>query len=451
VWANYTGDPSTLNHYENIVNASGTHQHNFNAATNTYGIWANYTGNTTAVTLHESIVNAVGTHIKVLRGIGGWDVYANYTGTAVTTFIGENLSVLNPNPANDTHATNYLRSDSGGLTTSVDVTYINFTTPPALIPGDYSLSFVGSQASNGVNMQNNSPVYLDAYENNTGQAITGQMSPGQFENAGEYWIIRSFLLFDTSALPDEAVINSAYVRLVVYEDDYTDVDFNISIQQSKPPCPHNPLVPGDYDRHNFPPSATYGTRNISGFVDDDWFNISINASGIADINPAGFTNWVIRSDQDILADAPGVGVDEWIQFYAPSGVTPQFNPYLIINYTIPSSNWDHIVNITWYSNSSGAWLPYAQSTAVSNGTVTVPAVNFSGVENYYWNVSWNSNGGNPGGSNIWFFETVSSLTHVIPLEAGFSGYSVMFMLFALMSMLLGFLGVRRRKRKHHVD
>ncbi|MCJ7572355.1 MAG: hypothetical protein MUO82_10865 [Candidatus Thermoplasmatota archaeon] len=46
LWLNYTGKPTYLNLFENIINATGTHQFNLITNTNnfTYSVWANYTG-----------------------------------------------------------------------------------------------------------------------------------------------------------------------------------------------------------------------------------------------------------------------------------------------------------------------------------------------------------------------------------------------------------------------
>ena len=81
VWANYSSGIGITN---NIVNATGTHQYRWNSTSGKFWVWANYTGDTTPVTLHQNPINATGTHTKILRGIGGWDVYANYTGNAST-------------------------------------------------------------------------------------------------------------------------------------------------------------------------------------------------------------------------------------------------------------------------------------------------------------------------------------------------------------------------------
>ena len=80
-WANYTGSGgvSSLTLYENIVNATGTHE--YSNMSNHYYVWANYTGNTTALHHFEDIVNAVGTHNHSLQ-TDGWYIWANYTGNA---------------------------------------------------------------------------------------------------------------------------------------------------------------------------------------------------------------------------------------------------------------------------------------------------------------------------------------------------------------------------------
>jgi hypothetical protein len=71
-----------LNHYENIINATGTHSHNSPSIRGNYSIWANYTGNTTPLNIFENIGNAFGTHDNILNGTGYW-VWANYTSSQI--------------------------------------------------------------------------------------------------------------------------------------------------------------------------------------------------------------------------------------------------------------------------------------------------------------------------------------------------------------------------------
>jgi hypothetical protein len=80
--------------YDDIVNASGTHQSSYNPVTG-WRVWANYTGNTTPVFLFQNYVNATGTHVSQLRS-PGWYVWANVTGNASTApGTGNSTVVLN--------------------------------------------------------------------------------------------------------------------------------------------------------------------------------------------------------------------------------------------------------------------------------------------------------------------------------------------------------------------
>jgi hypothetical protein len=85
VYANYTG-LNEVDLYDNTINATGTLTKRW------YGtywkVWANYTGNasscpicnSTNLTLYENILNATGTHDSSYNHTTGWFVWANYTG-----------------------------------------------------------------------------------------------------------------------------------------------------------------------------------------------------------------------------------------------------------------------------------------------------------------------------------------------------------------------------------
>lgn len=91
-WANYTGNTTTcnstdINLFKNIINATGTLEYEYNSITG-FKIWANYTGNTTGcpscnstdLILYENIINATGIHQSLYNPVTGWKVWANYTG-----------------------------------------------------------------------------------------------------------------------------------------------------------------------------------------------------------------------------------------------------------------------------------------------------------------------------------------------------------------------------------
>lgn len=358
-----------------------------------------------------------------------------------------NLYVHNPNPGNGTHNKNYLKKDATGLTTSVDVVCVNFTDPPANIPGAYSMTITGTDFSDSKDtIWRTSITYNDAWANATGIISPGPIYIGQYENAGDYTILRSFLRFDTSVLPDDATITSAYVQLVVYDNDYSVEDFNVTLQETKPPVPHDPMQVGDYNKASF--AGNGGQKNTSGYAADSIFNIplrSSGASGIAWIDLDGMTNWSLRSDQDVNNSEPGVGVDEFIIFYT-YGIPAAYYPKLIVNYTIPAINWEHVVNLTWKSNSGGTWIQYNRTHVVSNGTVTVDQENFTGTDTYYWNISWESNHTNYGNSSIWWFETVNTSSGAVIIIDSGRGWLPMALALSLLWLPLALVFMKRKKR-----
>jgi len=348
----------------------------------------------------------------------------------------KNLTVYNPNPGNGTHNTNYIKPYSPGLTTSVDVTNRNFTNPPAAIPGSYSIVVNGTPPSNVPAIWNTSAVY-----NNVWAETSGIITPGALPYVGQvaqpnYEIFRSFLRFDTGVIPDNAVITSAYVSLVVWSD-YSTTDYKVILQECKSPVPHNPLIRADYWKAGF--AGNDGFRNSSHAVNGSYFNITLNLTGRTYINKTGGTNFSLRSDQDINGHAPTK--NEFTIFYG-YGLPATYYPRLIINYTVPTSNWDHIVNITWFDNSTGPWLQYATSQVNQNETVTVTNPNFDNVATYWWYVHYESNNTYGGTSQIWTFTTVpfgggGGTGKISGTASGYDDYTWLLVVGLLLGIVLG--------------
>jgi hypothetical protein len=356
-----------------------------------------------------------------------------------------NLLVINPNPGNGTHNTNYLKSNASGLTTSIDIFYENFTTPAALMPGDYSMVINSTLFTNTPTTWNTSAVYALVWNNATGGiAPSAPLYVGQLNAAGDYTIFRSFLQFDTSSLPDSAIITSAYIKLIVWQD-FSTSDFNVTLLSVKPPKPHNPLIPSDYSRSGIG-SVSLGHTNTTGYINDDIFNIVLNAYGINYIYTETPVNFSVRSHKDWNQSAPSIGGNEWITFYG-NGMPVANYPKLILNYTIPNSNWEHFVNLTWYSNSSGAWTQYNKSYVNSNGTTTVPAINFSGVDSYFWHLEWESNHTNNGSSQIFTFTTVASGSGSGVTILGRDRFNIGFILGSAFFFIFGMILWKKQKKR----
>jgi hypothetical protein len=82
VWANFSGYNHSINFIDKLKNVTGSHDSAYSISTG-WKIWNNMTGNTTPVFLFNNFVNSTGTHMKQLR-LPGWYVWANVTGNTST-------------------------------------------------------------------------------------------------------------------------------------------------------------------------------------------------------------------------------------------------------------------------------------------------------------------------------------------------------------------------------
>ncbi len=126
-----------------------------------------------------------------------------------------------------------------------------------------------------------------------------------------YYVWRSYVYFDTSALPDTAIITSSILSLRGYED-HSTANFNIVIQSGQPTYPHDPLAVGDFDYTKY--SGTGSSFSTAGFVTTGYNNISLTAAGLTYISLIGETKLALLSSEDI-ADSTPTG-EEWVIVYS---------------------------------------------------------------------------------------------------------------------------------------
>jgi hypothetical protein len=152
---------------------------------------------------------------------------------------------------------------------------------------------------------------------------------GQF-NTSMYSIYRGALFFDTSSLPDSAVITSATLSLFgaisvpTTEFDITVVDGSLL---------NDPLVLGDYgDLLNQTTSG--GVFNTSGFA-LDYNDIPLNATGMGWISKTGMTKFGLRSSRDIDVIPPSdVGFEFVIVFSNEEAQPGDRQPKLVVTYDL---------------------------------------------------------------------------------------------------------------------
>ncbi|MCX6672079.1 MAG: hypothetical protein NTX92_09195, partial [Euryarchaeota archaeon] len=172
-----------------------------------------------------------------------------------------------------------------------------------------------------------------------------------------YYIYRGYVLFNTTALPSNAYLDSAILSLYK-KDDYSSTDFDITIQNGQPTYPHNPLQICDYDKGHY--TGNGGSLNTVNFVNGR-NNISI--SELDWINEAGITKFCLRSRRDINGTAP-TG-NEYVNVYSANAPNAGWVPKLIITYRNQSKIKNTgstdikgylLIQVQFYNSTQGKWL-----------------------------------------------------------------------------------------------
>jgi len=195
----------------------------------------------------------------------------------------------------------------------------------------------------------------DAVSNATTGTVTdtAQISIlGQYFVGGYYEVLRGFVMFGTSILPDDANITSAVLSLYISQN-VSNTDFNVTIQSGQPNYPNIPLVSSDYAKSKY--SGNGGSRNTTEITALNYWNITLNSSGLTWIQKASNTKLCLRNSREISGTAP---TDyEYITFYT-SEKGEAYAPILYVTYE--TEGYRYLVH-----------GPYWESGAVATTTVNV--------------------------------------------------------------------------------
>ncbi|MBP1662631.1 MAG: hypothetical protein H6P94_880 [Thermoplasmatales archaeon] len=244
------------------------------------------------------------------------------------------------------------------LLSGLKVSYLNAMTFPVVI--DPTLS-VNSHHNDGF-ISSSSTSYNTAWGATSGtiDSSSTYLTIGQ-KKAGfpisTYYINRGFVLFNTTALPSNAYLDSAILSLYK-KDDYSTTDFAITIQNGQPTYPHNPLQTGDYDKGHY--SGDGGSLNTAYFVNGR-NNITVTELGW--INETGWTKFCLRSNRDISGTTP-TG-NEYVNVYSTDAPLQSYVPKLIITYRNQSKIKNTgdtdiqgylLIQVQFYNSTQGKWL-----------------------------------------------------------------------------------------------
>ena len=162
-----------------------------------------------------------------------------------------------------------------------------------------------------------------------------------------YQINRIFLYFDTSAIPDDATIISAKIRLktATNGDQNADTDFNIVVRRNTAGTyPGDPMVTTDFNYTFY--TGDGGSINTADMGAQGTLNyIHLNATGLSWINKTGYTKLALISSRDINSITP-TGNEYFVVTAQESGTTgiPQLTVVYAVE-TYPSVTTQAATNI----------------------------------------------------------------------------------------------------------
>lgn len=141
-----------------------------------------------------------------------------------------------------------------------------------------------------------------------------------------YAIARLFVTFDTSALPDNAIITAATISL--YSNDVGGTD-GIGVVQSTQ-ANGDALVDDDFDNCG----ATEGATRVTSFTDNAYNVWTLNATGLLWISKTGYSMFCFRMGRDIDNTTPTGTI--FRRFAMSETALTTSDPKLIITYTAPA-------------------------------------------------------------------------------------------------------------------
>ena len=132
---------------------------------------------------------------------------------------------------------------------------------------------------------------------------------GQRINSTYYYVDRSALSFDTSSLPEDAIIDSVDVVLVAEVNYTSGSNFSLTLVEG---TFSGTTVVNDWfnDFEGWTSSGTYpvvslaNTIGTSTYTTGDTLRFRLNTTGLGTINKTGNTNFMILSDRDISETTP---------------------------------------------------------------------------------------------------------------------------------------------------
>lgn len=171
--------------------------------------------------------------------------------------------------------------------------------------------------------------------NSTGTTLVARTG---FDASTKYVVERAFLPFDTSALPDDAEIQSAALKVYVSSKSNKDNDGNdfITVVNTNQ-ASTSTLAKGDFDMAgsiDFPLEGTDERKDLTSISMSAVLPFNLNAVGLSWISKNGFTKLGLREGHDVLDSAF-------------TGTKTQYNTLQIRTANYTGTTYDPILDVTY--------------------------------------------------------------------------------------------------------
>ncbi|MEK7113496.1 MAG: hypothetical protein AAB873_01575, partial [Patescibacteria group bacterium] len=217
-----------------------------------------------------------------------------------------------------------------------------------------------------------------------------------------YKLQRAFIPFDTSSIPDNAIITSAKLKVYVESKQNLDndtEDFVTVVNATQ--ASTSELVTGDYDALGTTELIDANERkDITNVSTSSYLTFNLNTKGKTFIDKTGYTKLSLREGHDILNTAFTGNASEYNYLHIRSSEYSgtSFDPILEISYvtTLPEpskiqdfeyayDNNGNITTINDYSLQSSSNIPLAISYTYDdlNRMLSATATNLAGSQNIY--------------------------------------------------------------------
>lgn len=153
----------------------------------------------------------------------------------------------------------------------------------------------------------------------------------QYFTGTQYWVSRTGITFDTSALTSGASVSAATLSLYTTTD-VGEVGAGDSIRiVSFTPDANNDIVLADFDKNQWGTTGYASDVDIGSISTEAYQAFAFNATGIAAISLTGVTQIGVRTVNDCTNTAP-TGLDQMTIYMADNTGTTK-DPKLVITYT----------------------------------------------------------------------------------------------------------------------